>query len=159
MPAKVAPNVDALYTQLQRRLIENGEWDRYVQLASYSLRFGVASSLIDRRILSLLANRLNESGWTDDLRHRSKGISLNALFNSISNNRTERARTMEPLLFQVLFTEVMPEAQSEPSCLHVVFDREPMGLPMKLRCRQWPNVKSWQSFGRTWRSNSSERYA
>ncbi|GLB42991.1 putative transcription factor e(y)2 [Lyophyllum shimeji] len=73
MPVKPA-EVDALHAQIHRRLVNSGEWDR---------------------ILSNLASKLNESGWSDDLLHRSK----------------ERARVMEPLSFQALFDEFAPNAQ------------------------------------------------
>ncbi|KAF8063576.1 transcription factor e(y)2-domain-containing protein [Lyophyllum atratum] len=70
-----AAEVDVLYSQLQRRLVDSGEWDR---------------------IVSALTSKLNESGWSDDLLHRSK----------------ERARVMEPLSFQALFEEFYPHAQT-----------------------------------------------
>jgi len=74
MPVKPA-EVDALHAQIQRRLVESGEWDR---------------------IMSVFSSKLNESGWSDDLRHRSK----------------EHARAMEPLSFEGLFNEFSPHAQS-----------------------------------------------
>ncbi|KAG5724678.1 hypothetical protein E4T56_gene3733 [Termitomyces sp. T112] len=67
--------VDAFYTQLQQRIVDSGEWDR--------IRF-------------VLASKLNEAGWSDDLRHRSK----------------ERAREMKPLSFQTLYDEVFPVAHT-----------------------------------------------
>jgi enhancer of yellow 2 transcription factor len=67
--AKISAESDALYGQVQRRLVQNGDWDRIQALLSY---------------------KLNESGWTDDLRHRSK----------------ERARVMEPLSFHALLAEL-----------------------------------------------------
>ncbi|KAF7973817.1 hypothetical protein HWV62_14198 [Athelia sp. TMB] len=72
MPAK--NDTEGLYAQIQRRMVESGDWDR-IQL--------------------MLSNKLNENGWTDDLRHKSK----------------EHARAMEPLSFAVLLQEFTPEAQ------------------------------------------------
>ncbi|KIM87807.1 hypothetical protein PILCRDRAFT_261961 [Piloderma croceum F 1598] len=73
MPSK--NDTEALYAQVQRKLVESGEWDR-IQL--------------------ILMNKLNESGWTDDLRHRSK----------------ENARDMEPLSFRVLLKGLAPHIQT-----------------------------------------------
>ncbi|KAJ7148186.1 hypothetical protein C8R43DRAFT_1129329 [Mycena crocata] len=56
---------------------------------------------LDALIKFVLASKLNDSGWTDDMRNRSK----------------ERARALEPLSFNALFEEMVPHAQSE-SCLH-----------------------------------------
>ncbi|KAJ7159847.1 transcription factor e(y)2-domain-containing protein [Mycena crocata] len=67
--------LDALQAQLQQRMLESGEWDR---------------------IKFVLASKLNDSGWTDDMRNRSK----------------ERARAMEPLSFNALFEEMVPHAQT-----------------------------------------------
>ncbi|KAF9458081.1 hypothetical protein BDZ94DRAFT_1174335 [Collybia nuda] len=50
MPTTPA-DVDILYYQLQRRLVESGEWDR---------------------IKFTLGSKLTEIGWSDDVRHRSK---------------------------------------------------------------------------------------
>ncbi|KAJ8593729.1 hypothetical protein M405DRAFT_810366 [Rhizopogon salebrosus TDB-379] len=49
--SKSATEIDTLYAEVQRRMIENGEWDR---------------------LLHLLSLKLSESGWTDDLLHRAK---------------------------------------------------------------------------------------
>lgn len=45
---------DGVNSQLLHRLVNSGEWDR---------------------IRAVLSSRLNESGWTDQLRHRAKGTS------------------------------------------------------------------------------------
>lgn len=55
MPVPAA-EIDALLFQLQRRLVETGEWER---------------------LKSLFSAKLNESGWADDLRHHSKGLTRN----------------------------------------------------------------------------------
>ncbi|TFK35876.1 transcription factor e(y)2-domain-containing protein [Crucibulum laeve] len=68
-------NVDALYAQIRKRMVEGGEWEQ---------------------IQAALAAKLNESGWVDDLRDRSK----------------ERARNMDPLSFQTLLEQVNPNAQT-----------------------------------------------
>ncbi|KAJ7475211.1 transcription factor e(y)2-domain-containing protein [Mycena galericulata] len=75
MPPVAPAELDALQAQLQQRLLESGEWDR---------------------IKFVLASKLNESGWTDDIRNRSK----------------ERARTMEPLSFATLLEEISPHGQN-----------------------------------------------
>ncbi|KAJ7186736.1 transcription factor e(y)2-domain-containing protein [Mycena filopes] len=75
MPPPAAAEVDALQVQLQQRLLESGEWDR---------------------IKFILASKLNDSGWTDDMRNRSK----------------ERARTMDPLSFTALLEEMVPHAHT-----------------------------------------------
>ncbi|KAJ7334718.1 transcription factor e(y)2-domain-containing protein [Mycena olivaceomarginata] len=73
MPPVAPADLDALQAQLTQRLLESGEWDR---------------------IKFVLASKLNDSGWTDDMRNRSK----------------ERARTMEPLSFTALLEEMIPPA-------------------------------------------------
>ncbi|GBE85749.1 hypothetical protein BKA93DRAFT_826494 [Sparassis latifolia] len=42
---------EVLYVQLHRRMVESGEWDR---------------------LSAVLMRELNEYGWLDDMRHRSK---------------------------------------------------------------------------------------
>ncbi|KAJ6617904.1 transcription factor e(y)2-domain-containing protein [Mycena sp. CBHHK59/15] len=78
MPPPTQADLDALQAQLQKRLLESGEWDR---------------------IKFILASKLNESGWTDDMRSRSK----------------ERARSMEALSFAKLWEELTSHAQSSVS--------------------------------------------
>ncbi|KAH9946578.1 ribosomal protein S10 domain-containing protein [Amylocystis lapponica] len=74
MPArKDSGRNDALYAQLQRRMVESGEWDR----------MSVA-----------LTRQLNESGWLDNFKHRSK----------------EMARNMDPAPFETLIAELQPQA-------------------------------------------------
>ncbi|KAI0919776.1 hypothetical protein AcW1_003059 [Taiwanofungus camphoratus] len=69
---------DVLYAQLKRRIVEYGEWDR---------------------LSSLLVEKLNESGWLDDFRHRSK----------------EMARNMDTPNFEVLVSELGPQAETSVS--------------------------------------------
>ncbi|KAJ7645831.1 transcription factor e(y)2-domain-containing protein [Mycena rosella] len=75
MPPPTPAELDALQAQLQQRLLASGEWDR---------------------IKFILAAKLNDSGWMDDIRNRSK----------------ERARSMEPLSFAALLEEMAPHAQT-----------------------------------------------
>ncbi|KAG6816899.1 hypothetical protein H0H87_001852 [Tephrocybe sp. NHM501043] len=91
MPA-TSLEVDTFYSQLQQRLVDSGEWER--------IRF-------------VLASKLNEAGWSDDLRHLSK----------------ERAREMEPLSFQGLHDEFCSHAQTS---LPLAVKREIM-----IQIRQW----------------------
>ncbi|KAF8521133.1 transcription factor e(y)2-domain-containing protein [Gautieria morchelliformis] len=64
-----------MYREVHGRLVQTGEWDR---------------------ILALLAQKLNESGWIDDLRHKGK----------------ETARGLEPLKFRTLLEQVEPHAHA-----------------------------------------------
>lgn len=64
-----------LYREVHRRLVQTGEWNR---------------------ILGLLAHKLNETGWTDDMRHHGK----------------EAARDLESPKFCTIFEQVEPQAQS-----------------------------------------------
>lgn len=84
MPVKPA-EVASLHVQIQRRLVESGEWDR---------------------IMSIFASKVNECGWADDLRHRSK----------------EHARAMEPLSFEGLLNEFAPHVQTSlpPAVKHEI---------------------------------------
>ncbi|KAH7886640.1 transcription factor e(y)2-domain-containing protein [Phlebopus sp. FC_14] len=74
MMSKAAPEIESLYSQVHRRMVESGEWDR---------------------ILRLLAAKLSEHGWSDELCHRAK----------------ERARAMDPLSFRAVLEEISPHAQ------------------------------------------------
>jgi len=67
-------DINELYVQVRRRLIETGEWDH---------------------IRALMGGKLNESGWIDEVHHKSK----------------ESARSKEPLSFQVLLEEATLQAQ------------------------------------------------
>jgi len=78
MPARKDGRNDALYAQLQRRMVQSGEWDRMsVQLAGL----------------------LNESGWLDDFKHRSK----------------EMARNRDSVSFASLMAELRPQAEGAVS--------------------------------------------
>mgnify|MGYP007051647123 CR=1 FL=1 len=65
-------DVQTLYAQVRRRLIETGEWDQSVLPCAVSSATDAPSFL---RIRGILAARLNESGWLDDVKGRSKGAS------------------------------------------------------------------------------------
>ncbi|KAI0076626.1 hypothetical protein K474DRAFT_1662648 [Panus rudis PR-1116 ss-1] len=76
MPSRNATEgvvTDQLYAQIQRRLVESGEWDR---------------------IMRVLALKLNEAGWIDDLHHHAK----------------ELAREMFPVQARQLTEEITPKA-------------------------------------------------
>ncbi|KAF9242798.1 transcription factor e(y)2-domain-containing protein [Melanogaster broomeanus] len=49
--SKSSSETDELYTQIHRRMVESGEWDRF---------------------LRLLSSKLSEHGWSDELCHRAK---------------------------------------------------------------------------------------
>ncbi|TDL20429.1 hypothetical protein BD410DRAFT_790913 [Rickenella mellea] len=66
---------DALYSQIHKRMVESGEWNR---------------------IYATLADKLNELGWIDELRHQGK----------------EQARNMHPLQFSTLFADLDAHAQA-----------------------------------------------
>ncbi|KAA1471011.1 hypothetical protein DENSPDRAFT_798616 [Dentipellis sp. KUC8613] len=50
MPATTQSEIDALYSKIQRRMVESGEWERIRLLLSY---------------------RLNDAGWIDTARGQS----------------------------------------------------------------------------------------
>jgi len=64
-----------LYKEVHRRLVQTGEWER---------------------IVLLLATKLNEDGWVDEMRIRGKDI----------------ARTMDPPKFQKMLEQIEPHALS-----------------------------------------------
>jgi len=68
-------DVNALYSQIRRRLIESGEWDN---------------------LRAIMSAKLNESGWCDDVHHKSK----------------EAARNMDPISFKSLHSEFSPRAEN-----------------------------------------------
>jgi len=49
-------DVNALYVQIRRRLIESGEWEQ---------------------IRGVMNAKLNETGWSDDVHHHSKELARN----------------------------------------------------------------------------------
>ncbi|KAI0776873.1 transcription factor e(y)2-domain-containing protein [Trametes elegans] len=89
----------ALYAPLRRRMLENGDWDR---------------------ISARLARELNESGWIDRFKDRSK----------------EMARSAEAsggLSVEALIAELSPQAEGEvPSAVR----QEMIGVICKLLERQ-----------------------
>ncbi|PPQ90495.1 hypothetical protein CVT25_014778 [Psilocybe cyanescens] len=68
-------DISALYAQVRRRLIESGEWDQ---------------------LRAVMHAKLNETGWCDDVHHRSK----------------EAAKNIEPLSFRSLHAKVAPQAET-----------------------------------------------
>nr|GAT52736.1 enhancer of yellow 2 transcriptional factor-like protein [Mycena chlorophos] len=72
MPQPSAAEFEVLMAQVHQRLLESGEWDR---------------------IRLMLATKLNDSGWTDELHHRSK--------------ETARGMATSTLSFTKLFEETL----------------------------------------------------
>ncbi|ESK86341.1 enhancer of yellow 2 transcription factor-like protein [Moniliophthora roreri MCA 2997] len=78
MPVSTA-DVDQLHRQIQRRLVESGEWDR---------------------IKSSFKAKLNETGWTDDFQDISKETARDMdpiSFRDLLNELSPRAHTTIPL--------------------------------------------------------------
>jgi len=74
--------VDALYPQIRKRLIESGEWDR---------------------IISTLKERLSENGWLDKVRDQSKETAraMNPLsFEKLLEDIDPQARSTVPPAIQ-----------------------------------------------------------
>ena len=70
--SKSTSETDEFYTQIHRRMVESGEWDR---CALVSPRPAFKSHYCsDPRILRLLTSKLSEHGWVDEMRHRAQGI-------------------------------------------------------------------------------------
>ena len=63
-------DVEQLHLQIQQRLIETGEWERWASMA-----WGRRSCSEPRgsRIKSNFKAKLDETGWTDEFRDKSKG--------------------------------------------------------------------------------------
>jgi hypothetical protein len=59
-----------LYAEVQRKLVQSGEWDRCVESSLKQLSPGPEKS----RILDLLRSKANEASFLDDATHRAKGI-------------------------------------------------------------------------------------
>ncbi|KAF9528711.1 transcription factor e(y)2-domain-containing protein [Crepidotus variabilis] len=94
MPAQ---DINALYAEIRKRMIETGEWNQ---------------------IRAVLAAKLSETGWTDDLKHKSK----------------ESARHMDPLSFQALLDEASPRAYTS---LPLAVKREITSLIRQILERQF----------------------
>jgi G3E family GTPase len=63
--------------------------------------------------MSILSSRLNETGWSDDLKDHTKGTTrCTSDIGYIISVVLERARNMNPLSFQTLFEDASPHAQS-----------------------------------------------
>ncbi|KAJ3514252.1 hypothetical protein NLJ89_g2476 [Agrocybe chaxingu] len=74
-----AADVNSLYIQVRRRLIESGEWDH---------------------IRSVMSTKLNESGWTDEVHHKAKeaGRNMEPLsFHKLLADTSPRATNSIPL--------------------------------------------------------------
>jgi len=76
--------------------VVNGIGERHLLVVVMSDTLYLETDAGLRSIQLILTNKLNESGWTDDLRHQSK----------------ERARNMEPLSFRMLLAELSPHVQT-----------------------------------------------
>ena len=94
---------DSTYTQTHRRLVETGQWDKYVLLLASSSCLSSSIKLTPKlttkfkyvlRIYAALIERLNELGWIDDLKHTAKG-SVPSYFLSL-NNTEKTVRTPNP---------------------------------------------------------------
>lgn len=73
--SKSTSETDEFYAQIHRRMVESGEWDRYALVSPRSpFAAEYYSVVLCPRILRLLASKLSEHGWVDDMRHRAKGI-------------------------------------------------------------------------------------
>lgn len=74
------------------------------------------------RMVTVLAKKLNESGWIDDIHHRSKGTRLNpgCVADSFCDTYDiiEAARAAEPKrTVQELVDELRPDLQCKSSCI------------------------------------------
>ncbi|PFH47877.1 hypothetical protein AMATHDRAFT_151105 [Amanita thiersii Skay4041] len=72
-------DLDSLYTQIRRRMVETGEWDR---------------------IVYVLSAKLGEDGWMDDLKDRSKEYarSMDPLsFQSLLDDLTDHGHKAVPV--------------------------------------------------------------
>ena len=94
---------DSTYTQTHRRLVETGQWDKYVRFLASSSCWPPTTKLTPRlttkfkyvlRIYAALIERLNELGWIDDLKHTAKGY-VPSYFLSL-NNTEKTVRTPNP---------------------------------------------------------------
>lgn len=65
----------------------------------------------------MMTNKLNESGWTDGLKHRSKGMCVrlpcSSIAHEITPTHTEKARNMDPLSFRALQEDLKSHVDSE----------------------------------------------
>ncbi|KAI0739486.1 transcription factor e(y)2-domain-containing protein [Daedaleopsis nitida] len=89
----------ALYAPLRRRMIENGDWDR---------------------ISARLARELNESGWIDKFKNRSKEMARGAELNG-------------GISVETLLMELMPQAEDD---IPMNVRQEIIGVIRKLLERQ-----------------------
>ncbi|KAG6373578.1 hypothetical protein JVT61DRAFT_6226 [Boletus reticuloceps] len=113
--SKSASDTDAdFYVKVHRRMVESGEWDRYALVSLRPARVLLRRS--DPRILRLLASKLSEHGWVDEVRHRAKGHHPCLFLGDVKRwvdgcNYTERARSMDVLSFRLMLEEIMLPVQ------------------------------------------------
>ena len=86
-----------------------------IKLSTFILSF---LTRVRNRIRAVLSTKLNESGWSDEAHHRSKGeppiyYSSSFLNTNLIVQKVESAITMEPLLFSTLFSQISPHMQGE----------------------------------------------
>ena len=66
-------HLQSLFSQLQKRMVDNGDWDRWGSNYRSRSNFRLNMSLIPSRILLTLTRELNEAGWIDEVKSQSKG--------------------------------------------------------------------------------------
>lgn len=75
MPSATLSELDSLFHQLRRRMVESGEWDRYGPFAP-RCRSIPSVNHYRIRILLQLRYQLRDAGWLDSTRAQMLGVSL-----------------------------------------------------------------------------------
>jgi hypothetical protein len=81
MSSATLSELDGLFHQLQRRMVESGEWDRYGPLdVPGCLLNGLNNSALVFRTLLQLRYQLRDAGWMDSTHAQMLGVSVHLWF-------------------------------------------------------------------------------
>lgn len=76
MPSTTLSELDGLFHQLQRRMVESGEWDRYDLWAFPDVAQWLKRPTLVFRILLQLRYQLRDAGWLDSTHAQMLGASV-----------------------------------------------------------------------------------
>jgi len=76
MPSATLSELDGLFHQLQRRMVESGEWDRYDLQTFSDVAQWLTQPTLVLRILLQLRYQLRDAGWMDSTHAQMLGASV-----------------------------------------------------------------------------------
>lgn len=80
MPSATLSELDGLFHQLQRRMVESGEWDRYDLQTFSDVAQWLTQPTLVLRILLQLRYQLRDAGWMDSTHAQMLGAPVRLWF-------------------------------------------------------------------------------